>query len=100
MGPADRSERPQDAARRHQRVRIDAETIGIGALLAAVGICCITTLAATGLGAVAILTVAGHLAGLVWLIPLLAIVGIVGIVWLRARRRRGEIATSSPTHVR
>jgi hypothetical protein len=92
MGPADRSERRQGAAHK-PRFRIDTETIGIGAVLAALGICCITTLAASGLGAVAVITVAGYLAGLGWLAPLLA---IVGLAWSRARRRRGEMASHRP----
>jgi hypothetical protein len=96
MGPADRSERPPDAARGRRGFRLDAETFGIGALLAAVGICCATTLAVTGLGAGIIVTVVGVLAGLGWLAPLLTAVGLVGIVWFRARRRRGRLATDRP----
>jgi hypothetical protein len=38
----------------------DTETIGIGAMPAALEICCITTLAASRLGAVAAITVAGY----------------------------------------
>ena len=99
MGAPDRSERQQGAARRQPRFRIGAETIGIGALLAAVGICCISTLAATGLGAMAIGIGAGYLAGLGWLAPLLAIVGLVGLVWFRARRHRVETTTDRPARV-
>ena len=88
MGPADRSERPPDATHGRRRFRLHAETVGIGAVLAAVGICCATTLAVTGLGAGIIATVVGFLVGLSWLAPLLAIVGVIGFVGFRARSRR------------
>lgn len=78
------------------RFRLDGGTIGIGVVLAALGICCVTTLAATGLGVAAIVTAAAAVAGLGWLAPLMAIVGLVGIVWFQVRRRRGAMASAGP----
>jgi len=75
---------------------LDGETIGIGVVLAALGICCITTFAAAGLGVAAIAAVAGSVAGLGRLVALVAIVGVGGIAWFRVRRRRGAMASIGP----
>ena len=64
MGPADGSDRLPDAARpAGRRFRVDAETFGIGAVLAAVGIRCATTLVTTGIWAGIIVTLVGLLTG-------------------------------------
>lgn len=95
MKPADGSGPPLGMAR-EPRFHLDGETIGIGVVLAALGICCITTLAVTGVGIAAIATVAGAAGGLGWLAPLMAIVGLLGIAWLLVRRRRGAMASAGP----
>lgn len=95
MDPADGSGQRLDTAHK-PGFRLDGETIGIGIVLAALGICCVTTLAATGLGIAAIVAVAGSVAGLGWLAPLLVIVGLLGIARFRVRRRRGAMASAGP----
>jgi hypothetical protein len=73
--------------------RLDAETVGIGAVLAALGICCAASLAAAEFGAWIIVIVVGFLAGPGWFAPPLA---IVGAVRFGSRRRRGGMATRGP----
>ncbi|MDA8202345.1 MAG: hypothetical protein M0Z49_06245 [Chloroflexi bacterium] len=89
MDPADTSHRPANAGGpARPRLRLDADTLGIGAVLAALGICCVTTLAATGVGAGIMLTLVGLLTGFGWLALLLVAVALAGTAWSRARRRR------------
>ncbi len=79
------------------------DAVGIGAVLAAVGICCATTLAATAFGAGIIATVVGVVAGLDWLAPPLAIIGLIGAVTYGSRRHRARTATrgqNATGHVR
>ena len=72
-------------------MKLGADTVGVGVLLSAVGICCGATFLPTALGAGVVAGVVGFVSGYGWLATPSAIVGVIGLIWLRSRRRRAAL---------